>query len=193
MQKQTLANKPKNLFIKAIEQVKISKNAVNNKAKSIINRSNSLRDSHANIKTLVDINNSISNLNVITESANENEIFLGNDSQSTLSNRTSIDDMNDDYTTSNKYDTGGGGAGGGGGYKSDTNFNEAKAYRMMNIKFSDTYKDIVSEIIILHLFNSLVRRRKNPEGNYHFLRIRPHGYKSEKRGTNDVYFSSKYK
>ena len=121
------------------------KNAINIKRTSL-SRSTSLKDTHFNIKALVGHNNtnSGSNLNAIAENGNENEIFLGNDSQSTLSNHTSIDEINDEY--SNKYDSSGGGGGGGGigvgnsGYKSEMNYNEGKAYRMMNIKFSDTYK-----------------------------------------------------
>jgi hypothetical protein len=132
---------PKNILNKAIEQVKNPKNfnSYNNK-KTTVNRSISLKDSvPLNLKSIITNSNSVSNLNVIAETINENETFLGNDSQSTLSNRSSLDDMNEDYGNSNKYDNG--------GYKSEMNYSEARTYRMMNNKFSETYKEIIKGLL----------------------------------------------
>ena len=131
---------PKNILSKAIEQVKNAKNVntFNNK-KANINRSISLKDSSGplNLKSIIVNSNSVSNLNVIAETVNENETL--NDSQSTLSNRSSLDDINEDYVTSNKYDNG--------GYKSEMNYNEVRTYRMMNNKFSETYKEIIKSLL----------------------------------------------
>ena len=139
--KQTFAPN-KNILSKAIENVKNAKNVNsynNSNRKASVNRSISLKEGGAlNLKSIIANSNSVSNLNVINEIANENETFLGNDSQSTLSNRSSLDDINEDYVTSNKY----------GGYKSEmNNYNEARTYRMMNNKFSETYKEIITSLL----------------------------------------------
>ena len=160
MQKQTFA--PKNILIKAIEKVKSStlnansNNQHDNKLKkATINRSMSLKDSNFKTPLSNSSNNNNNNNNNTNNSIHEtplvdNDLFISNDSQSTISNRTSLDELNEDYVTSikssepsnvhasNKY---------------EMNYSETRSYRMMNYKFSDTYKDIITNLLTEKLIN----------------------------------------
>ena len=92
---------------------------------------------HSSVKSSkISVNNNPTIINTNDSSVNDNDVFSLNDSQSTTSNSTSLEDLNDDFMT-NKSEFN----------KFDPNYLEQRASRMMNIKFSDTYKEVISSLL----------------------------------------------